>query len=141
MIAGVLVLVATVPANPLALATLTSETPGAIQEVTPLPSVFNRYPFVPALVGNVSDQVPAATAVFIVTAPEVDPLRTIDALVPPAEPIVNKSEVGAVPIPRAVVILALPVTSNTYEGAFVPIPTLPVAVILIRSVSVVSKCI
>jgi hypothetical protein len=83
----------------------------------------------------------AATAVFIVTAPEVDPLSTIDALVPPAEPIVNKSEVGAVPIPRAVVILALPVTSNTYEGAFVPIPTLPVAVILIRSVSVVSKCI
>ena len=45
VIAGVLVLVATVPANPLALTTLALVTPtagGVIQEVTPLPSVLNR---------------------------------------------------------------------------------------------------
>ena len=71
----------------------------ATHEVTPLPSVLNTYPLVPALVGNVRVHVPAATAGCTVTAPEVDPLSTIFPLVPPADPKVNNPVGDELPIP------------------------------------------
>ena len=52
----------------------------------------------PAVVGRVRVQVPAAAAVVRVRVPEVVPLRFIAPVVPPAVPMVRvEARVGAVP--------------------------------------------
>jgi len=63
--------------------------PAAAQLKFPLPSVFKNWPASPSFAGKVIVQVPAASAVLIVTVPLVIPLSSIEPVAVPATPTVS----------------------------------------------------
>jgi hypothetical protein len=89
----------------------------ATQEVTPAPSVDRTYPLVPAEVGKVSVQVPAAAAVLTVTVPEDEPFRPNDE----ALRVVKAPVVGVVaPTVPLMLIEAVPVALVSVMAEGVP---------------------